>query len=173
MAMTWKIPAIFIVENNNYAMGTSVERTSNVVDLSKLGDSYEMPSMVVDGMTVEAVHEAIEEACKKVRNGDGPMLLDIRTYRYKGHSMSDPQKYRSKDEVKKYQDQDPLAKVLETITSNKLLKEEEIVEIQNWVKNEVAEAVKFAEESSDPTPDELFKDVYVQDDYPYVKEYLD
>ncbi|MCB0478038.1 MAG: pyruvate dehydrogenase (acetyl-transferring) E1 component subunit alpha [Crocinitomicaceae bacterium] len=173
MAMTWKIPAIFIVENNNYAMGTSVERTSNVVDLSKLGDSYEMPSMVVDGMTVEAVHEAIEEACKKVRKGDGPMLLDIRTYRYKGHSMSDPQKYRTKEEVKKYQDEDPIEKVLKTIVENKLLTEKEIQDIQDWVKKEVEESVKFAEDSPEPTPDELYKDVYDQEDYPYVKEFID
>ena len=173
MAMTWKIPVIFIVENNNYAMGTSVERTSNVVNLSKLGDSYEMPSMVVDGMTVEAVHEAIEEACKRVRKGEGPMLLDIRTYRYKGHSMSDPQKYRSKEEVKKYQEEDPLGKVLNTIQTNKLLTEKEITKIQEDTKKKIDAAIKFAEESSEPTPDELFKDVYSQGDYPYVKEFID
>jgi pyruvate dehydrogenase E1 component alpha subunit len=173
MAMTWKIPAIFIVENNNYAMGTSVERTSNVTDLSKLADSYEMPSMVVDGMTVEAVHEAIEEACKRVRKGEGPMLLDIRTYRYKGHSMSDPQKYRSKEEVKKYQSEDPLEKVLNTIKSNKILTEKQLLAIQEEVKTKIAEAVKFAEDSADPTPDELYKDVYDQDDYPYIKEFID
>ena len=108
MAMLWKLPVIFIIENNNYAMGTSVERTSNVHDLWKLGLSYEMPAYPVDGMTCEAVHEAIEEAVARARKGDGPTLLEMKTYRYKGHSMSDAQSYRTKDEVKEYQAQDPI-----------------------------------------------------------------
>ena len=108
MAMTWKLPVIFIIENNNYAMGTSVERTSNVHDLSTLGESYDMPGVVVNGMSCEAVHEAIASACEHVRSGQGPILLDIRTYRYKGHSMSDPQKYRTKEEGEEYKRQDPI-----------------------------------------------------------------
>ena len=99
MAMKWLLPVVFIIENNNYAMGTSVERTTNVTDLSKIGLSYDMPSEVVNGMKCEDVHEALERACERARNGEGPTLLDIRTYRYKGHSMSDPQKYRTKEEV--------------------------------------------------------------------------
>ena len=102
MAMTWKIPVTFIIENNQYAMGTSIERTSNVTDLSKLGLSFEMPSETVDGMRPEAVCEAIERAAARARAGEGPTLLDIQTYRYKGHSMSDPQKYRTKEEVAEY-----------------------------------------------------------------------
>ncbi|HNP97971.1 MAG TPA: pyruvate dehydrogenase (acetyl-transferring) E1 component subunit alpha, partial [Bacteroidia bacterium] len=97
MAMTWQIPVIFIIENNNYAMGTSVERTSNVTDLYKLGLSYDMPSEPVDGMSVEAVHEAMTKAAEHVRSGKGPYLLEMNTYRYKGHSMSDPAKYRTKE----------------------------------------------------------------------------
>lgn len=172
MAMNWKLPVIFIIENNNYAMGTSVERTTNVTDMSKMGLSYEMPSFVVDGMSPENVHEAIEEAAARARRGDGPTLLDIRTYRFKGHSMSDPQKYRTKEEVADWQAKDPIDHVLDVIKKNKFLTEKEITEIQDWVKNEVKESIKFAEDSPLPEPEELYKDVYVQDDYPYIKEYL-
>ncbi|MCB0480416.1 MAG: pyruvate dehydrogenase (acetyl-transferring) E1 component subunit alpha [Flavobacteriales bacterium] len=170
MAMTWKLPVIFIIENNNYAMGTSVQRTTNVTDLSKMGDSYEMPSESVDGMTVEAVHEAIARACDHARKGNGPTLLDIRTYRYKGHSMSDPQKYRTKEEVKNWQNQDPIDKVLDTIIKNKYATEKQIEAIQDRVKALVDESVEFAENSPLPDPSELYKDVYMQEDYPYVTE---
>ena len=171
MAMMWKLPVVFIIENNNYAMGTSVQRTTNVTDLSKIGLSYDMPSKVVNGMRPEDVHNAIEEAAKRARNDGGPTLLDIRTYRYKGHSMSDPQKYRTKDEVTEWIEQDPILHVLDTIKENKWLKEKEIEEINDWVKKEVAESVKFAEESPYPDAEELYEDVYIQKDYPYIKEY--
>lgn len=172
MAMNWKLPVIFIIENNNYAMGTSVKRTTNVEDLSEIGKSYHMPSVAVDGMSVEAVHDAIEEACDRARKGDGPTLLDIRTYRYKGHSMSDPQKYRTKDEVAEWQGEDPIEKVLKTIMDNKLATQKQIDAIQAKVKDVVAESVKFAEESPLPEAHELFEDVY-SDEYPFVKEFLD
>lgn len=170
MAMLWKLPVIFIIENNNYAMGTSVERTSNVHDLYKIGLGYEMPSKAVDGMTCEAVHEAIEEAVNRARKGEGPSLLEMKTYRYKGHSMSDAQTYRTKDEVKEYQAQDPIEKVLATIKNNKWATETDIEAIEKKVEEIVAESVKFAEESPFPKADELFQDVYVQEDYPYIKE---
>lgn len=171
MAMLWKLPVVFIIENNNYAMGTSVERTTNVMDLEKLGSSYEMPSYSVNGMSPEEVHEAIEMAAERARKGDGPTLLDIRTYRYKGHSMSDPQKYRTKDEVAEYQSKDPIEHCLKVIKDNKYLKEDELQEIQDWVKNEVKEAIEFAEESPYPEPEELYKDVYKTEGYPFIKEY--
>ncbi len=171
MAMTWKLPVIFLIENNNYAMGTSVKRTSNVTDLSKLGDSYEMPSEVVDGMRVEAVYEAIERAAKRARKGDGPTLLDVRTYRYKGHSMSDPQKYRTKDEVEEYKKVDPIELVKETLLKNKYITEAGLKKIADKVKGIVEESVKFAEESPLPEPHELYEDVYQEPDYPYIKEY--
>ena len=173
MAMMWKLPVIFIIENNNYAMGTSVERTTNVTDMSKIGLSYDMPAEVVDGMSPVAVHEAIERACDRGRSGEGPTLLDIRTYRFKGHSMSDPQKYRTKDEVQDWQKQDPIEQVLKEIKAKKYLSDKKITEIQEWVKNEVAESVKFAEESPYPEAKELFEDVYTQADYPYIKEFID
>jgi len=171
MAMMWDLPVIFIIENNNYAMGTSVKRTTNVTDLSKIGLSYAMPSNVVNGMRPEDVHNAIEEAAKRARNDGGPTLLDIRTYRYKGHSMSDPQKYRTKDEVTEWIEQDPILHVLNVIKEYKWLKDVEIEKINSWVKKEVEESVKFAEDSPYPDPEELYEDVYVQKDYPYIKEY--
>jgi pyruvate dehydrogenase E1 component alpha subunit len=171
MAMNWKLPVIYIIENNNYAMGTSVERTTNVTDLSKIGDSYEMPSRIVNGMSPEAVHEAIEEACDRARRGDGPTLLDIRTYRYKGHSMSDPQKYRTKEEVAEWMEQDPIEHCLRVIKENKWMTEKEIAETEAWVKNEIEESVAFAENSPYPDADELYEDIYQEPNYPYIIEY--
>jgi pyruvate dehydrogenase E1 component alpha subunit len=170
MAMTWKLPVVFIIENNNYAMGTSVERTSNVTDLYKLGFAYEMPSEPVDGMTVEAVHDAMEKAVQHARDGKGPYLLEIITYRYKGHSMSDPAKYRTKEEVESYKAKDPIGMVLKTIQEKKYASEKEIAAIDERVKSIVDESVRFAEESPYPDPSELYKDVYVQTDYPYILE---
>ncbi|MBL7955149.1 MAG: pyruvate dehydrogenase (acetyl-transferring) E1 component subunit alpha [Flavobacteriales bacterium] len=170
MAMTWKLPVIFIIENNNYAMGTSVERTSNVHDLSTLGESYDMPGLGVNGMRCEDVHEAIAMACAHVRAGSGPYLLDIKTYRYKGHSMSDPQKYRTKEEVEEYKKQDPIESVRATILANKWAKEAELDAIDEDVKKEVEAAVKFAEESPMATADELYNDVYFEKNYPFEKD---
>lgn len=170
MAMTWKLPVIFIIENNNYAMGTSVARTSNVTDLKTLGASFEMPSFTVNGMKPETVADAIAEAAARARAGEGPTLLDIQTYRYKGHSMSDPQKYRTKEEVATYQQQDPIEYVLKVIRDNKWMTEEQIASVEEEIKNQIEEAVKFAEESPLPTADELYKDVYTQEDYPFVMD---
>ena len=161
---------VFIIENNNYAMGTSVKRTTNVEDMSEIGKSYHMPSKAVDGMSVEAVHFAIEEASERARNGEGPTLLDIRTYRYKGHSMSDPQKYRTKDEVEDYKGKDPIVQVLNTITDHKLASESDIKKIQEEVKKIVDESIAFAEESPELEPHELYEDVYTQKDYPFIKD---
>ena len=171
MAMVWKLPVVFIIENNNYAMGTSVERTTNVTDLSKIGHSYEMPSRAVNGMSPEAVHEAIEEAADRARKGDGPTLLDIRTYRYKGHSMSDPQKYRTKEEVADWMEQDPIQHCLNVIKENKWMTAKEIDEVEAWVKKEVEESVEFAENSPYPEAKELYEDVYKEENYPFIVEY--
>lgn len=170
MAMTWKLPVVFIIENNNYAMGTSVERTSNVTDLYKLGCAFNMPSEPVDGMMVETVHEAMEKAVSHCRTGNGPYLLEMNTYRYKGHSMSDPAKYRSKEELEKYKAQDPIEEVLKVIQKNKLASQQEIDAIDKKVHEIVEDSVTFAEESPYPDADELFKDVYEQSDYPYIIE---
>jgi len=127
-----------------------------------------MPSEWVDGMTCEAVHEATVRALDHVRSGKGPVLLEIRTYRYKGHSMSDPQKYRTKDEIEKFKAQDPIEKVLATILKNKYATEAQIEAIEEKVKAVVEESVKFAEDSPYPEPAELYNDVYLQEDYPYI-----
>ena len=170
MAMTWKLPVIFVIENNQYAMGTSVERTSNVHDLWKIGLAYDMPSKPVDGMSVEAVHEAIEEAANRARKGDGPTLLEIKTYRYRGHSMSDAQTYRTKDEVEEYKKEDPIEKVISVLKKNKWIDDAGIEAMEAKVKAIVAESEKFAEESPFPPAEELYRDVYVQQDYPYITE---
>ncbi len=168
LAMLWKLPVVYICENNQYAMGTSVERTSNVTDISKLGLSYEMPSQAVDGMNPETVHEAVEEAVKRAREKGGPTLLEIKTYRYKGHSISDPQKYRTKDEVENYKSKDPIQVLRKTMLENKYATEEALKEIDARCDEVVAAAVKFAEESPFPNDDEVLKDVYVDPHYPFI-----
>jgi pyruvate dehydrogenase E1 component alpha subunit len=170
LAMLYKVPVIFVIENNGYAMGTSVSRTSNVTELYMIGKGYDMPSFPVDGMNVEAVHEAVAEAAERARKGDGPTLLEFRTYRYKGHSMSDPQKYRTKEEVEEYKQRDPIEQVKKTIQDNNILTEEEFAEIDARVKKQVDASVKFAEESPWPDGMDAFKDVYMQEDYPFVME---
>ena len=164
MAMNWKLPVIFVCENNGYAMGTSVERTANHSEIWKLGLAYEMPCGPVDGMKPETVKEALDIAVNRARSGDGPTFLEIKTYRYKGHSMSDAQHYRTKDEVEDYKKIDPIDYVLSLIKKKKYLKEDEIINIQNDVKNLVKECVDFAESSPFPEPDDLYKDIY---DGPY------
>ncbi len=170
MAMLWKLPVIFVCENNFYAMGTSLERTSNVLDIYKLGLAYDMPSKAVDGMTCEEVHKAMDEAVERARKGEGPTFLEIRTYRYRGHSMSDPAKYRTKEELEEYRSQDPIEKVKNTILSKKYLTEAELEAIDSRIKAVVNESVDFAENSPWPAESELFTDVYVQSDYPFITD---
>jgi pyruvate dehydrogenase E1 component alpha subunit len=170
MAMTWKLPVIFVCENNGYAMGTSVGRSSNVTNISLLGEAYEMPSEVVDGMKCESVHEAVATAAARARKGEGPTFLEIRTYRYKGHSMSDPQKYRSKEEVESYKKLDPIETTLDTILKKKYATQAQIDEINGRIDAEIDESVRFAEESPFPEDSELYKDIYVEDDYPFLVE---
>lgn len=168
MAMLWKLPVIFVCENNGYAMGTSVKRTTNMVDIYKMGLGFDMPSAPVDGMDVVAVHNAMDEAVQRARKGEGPTFLEIRTYRYKGHSMSDPAKYRTKEELEQYKERDPLAAVKHAILENKYADDQWFEKEDAAVKRLVDEAVKFAEDSEYPNPEELYMDVYVQSDYPYV-----
>ena len=169
MAMMWKLPVVFICENNGYAMGTSVERTANHSDIWKLGLSYEMPCAPVDGMDPVAVAESVKEAVDRARKGDGPTFLEMKTYRYKGHSMSDAQKYRTKDEVAEYQKIDPITKVLDMIKKNKWATDQEIQAIQDQVKATVKEAVDYAESSPFPSNDSLYQNVYAEE-YPFIKE---
>ena len=168
LAMLWKLPVVFICENNNYAMGTSIERTSNVIDIYKLADAYEMPSDKLDGMTPEIVHEGVARAVKRARDGEGPTLLEMKTYRYRGHSVSDPQKYRTKDEVEEYKNQDPITKVANTILTNNFATAAELQAIDDKIAVIVDASVKFAEDSPWPDDSELLKDVYMDQTYPFI-----
>ncbi len=170
MAMLWKLPVIFVVENNGYAMGTSVARTSNVTDLYKIGLAFDMPSEPVDAMDVEAVHLAVAKAAERARAGEGPTFLEFRTYRYKGHSMSDPQKYRTKDELESYKGRDPIEQVREKLLKFNFATEADLEAIDEQIRKQIEEAVAFAENSPYPEPDEAFKDVYMQEDYPFMAE---
>lgn len=170
MAMTWNLPVLYICENNQYAMGTSVSRTSNVPDIYKMGLAYDMPSEQVDGMDPVAVHEALSKAAKHIRSGKGPYFLEIKTYRYRGHSVSDPGNYRTKEELNSYKDKDPI-KILETnILDGKIATEKELDAIRDKIKAEIEDAVKFADESDYPLGSELYDDNYVQKDYPYIMD---
>ncbi|MEO7960927.1 MAG: pyruvate dehydrogenase (acetyl-transferring) E1 component subunit alpha [Ginsengibacter sp.] len=168
MAMLWKLPVVFICENNHYAMGTSVERTSNVMDIYKLADAYDMPGDKIDGMTAESVHDGVARAVKRAREKGGPTLLEIKTYRYKGHSMSDPAKYRKKEEMEEYKLKDPLETTLATLKKDFDVTDEEIEQISQRVKEQVDESVNFAEESPLPDDNELYQDVYADQEYPFI-----
>ncbi|WP_262249973.1 pyruvate dehydrogenase (acetyl-transferring) E1 component subunit alpha [Parapedobacter soli] len=168
MAMLWKLPVIFVCENNGYAMGTSVGRTTNMIDIYKMGLGFDMPSAPVDGMDVVAVHNAMDEAVQRARSGEGPTFLEMRTYRYKGHSMSDPAKYRTKEELEEYKGRDPLILTKAAISEKKYADEEWFAQVEADVKKTIEECVKFAEESPYPEVDELYKDVYAADDYPFI-----
>jgi pyruvate dehydrogenase E1 component alpha subunit len=170
MAMLWNLPVIFICENNHYAMGTSVERTSKTLDISKMALAYDMPSETVDGMNPEAVHVAIAKAAERARKGEGPTFLEIKTYRYRGHSMSDPAKYRTKEELEAYKLKDPIEVAKNKIISKKWATEAEIENINDKIKAIVEESVKFSEESPWPDVSEVYKDIYVEDDYPYITD---
>ncbi|HNU89101.1 MAG TPA: pyruvate dehydrogenase (acetyl-transferring) E1 component subunit alpha [Ferruginibacter sp.] len=168
MAMLWQLPVVFICENNHYAMGTSVARTSNVLDIYKLADAYDMPSDSIDGMSPENVHNGVLRAVNRAREKGGPTLLEIKTYRYKGHSMSDPQKYRTKEELEEYKERDPIEYVQNVLKDQYKVSDADMEVIVERVRAEVEESVKFAEESPWPDDSELLKDVYVQEDYPFI-----
>lgn len=170
MAMTWKLPVLYVVENNHYAMGTSVARTSNVTNLSKLGLSYDMPSSSVDGMDVIKTHYAMAEAAAHVRSGKGPYLLEINTYRYRGHSVSDPAKYRSPEELESYKEKDPIEQLREYLIEHKYVDTSELEAIDKAILQEIDEAEAFADESAYPAASELFTDNYLQTDYPYIRD---
>jgi len=170
MAALWKLPVIFICENNGYAMGTSVERTTIQTDIYKLGLPYGIPSSPVDGMDPVAVHNAMDEAVSRARAGEGPTFLEMRTYRYKGHSMSDPQKYRTKEELESYKAKDPIDAVKADILEKKYADEKWFEEMDEKIKNIVDESVRFSEESPWPEASELYTDVYVEPNYPFIRD---
>ncbi len=172
LAMLWNLPVVFCVENNGYAMGTSVARTANHTDIYKLGLGYEMPCKAIDGMKPEIVAKEMDEAIERARSGGGPTFLEIRTYRFRGHSMSDAQHYRTKEEVEAKKDEDPIKYVLDHIYKNKWASAKEIAAIDSRVKDLVAECEKFAEDSPYPEKNVMYDVVYEQEDYPFLSHKL-
>ncbi|HEY8579385.1 MAG TPA: pyruvate dehydrogenase (acetyl-transferring) E1 component subunit alpha [Beijerinckiaceae bacterium] len=162
MAQLWKLPVIYVIENNRYAMGTAVSRASAQQDFSKRGLSFNIPGEQVDGMDVRAVKAAAENAIKWCREGNGPFILEMQTYRYRGHSMSDPAKYRSKEEVQRMRDEhDPIEQVRARILKANMASEDELKKIDGEVRAIVAEAAEFATHDPEPDASELWTDVLV------------
>jgi pyruvate dehydrogenase E1 component alpha subunit len=160
MAELWKLPVIYVIENNRYAMGTSVARSSAQPDLSKRGASFNIPGSQVDGMDVRAVKAATDQALAWCRAGKGPIILEMLTYRYRGHSMSDPAKYRTKDEVNKMRaEHDPIDHLRQRLIEEQAASEDELKEMERKVREIVAEAAQFAQDCPEPDPAELWTDV--------------
>ena len=172
LATLWKLPVVFVVENNGYAMGTSVSRTASHEDIWKLGLGYEIPCGPVDGMDPVAVAKAMDEAIKFARDGKGPSFLEMKTYRYRGHSMSDAQKYRTKEEVEDYKKIDPITQIKDIILKKKYASQSDLDAIDKDVKERVLECEKFAEESPYPEKSLMYDAVYEQEDYPFLKHKL-
>jgi pyruvate dehydrogenase E1 component subunit alpha len=161
MAELWKLPVIYIIENNRYAMGTSVARSSALQDFSKRGASFNIPGEQVDGMDVRAVKAAADKAIQWCRDGKGPYILEMQTYRYRGHSMSDPAKYRSKEEVQRMREEhDPIEQVRTRLLKGNQASEDELKQIDGRIRAVVAEAAEFATHDPEPDPSELWTDVY-------------
>ena len=163
MASLWDLPVIYIIENNRYAMGTAVNRSSALTDFSQRGASFKIPGMHVDGMDVRAVKAAGDHAVKWIRAGKGPFILEMETYRYRGHSMSDPAKYRTKDEVQKMRaEQDPIEQVKQRILKDKHASEDELKAMDKKIREIVGKSAEFAQ--ADPLPDasELYTDILVE-----------
>jgi len=162
MASLWKLPVIFAVENNRYAMGTSLQRAHSEPDLYKKGESFRIPGIRVDGQDVLAVRGAAEMALEWTRGGKGPILIEFLTYRYRGHSMSDPAKYRTREEVQDVREHnDPIVHCA-TVLAKLGVTEDELKEIDKEIKAVVVEAAKFAEEAPEPAPAELYTNVLVE-----------
>ena len=163
MAALWDLPVVYVIENNKYGMGTSVERASARTDLYHRGAAYGIPGAQVDGMDVIAVREAGDKAVAHARGGKGPYILEMLTYRYRGHSMSDPAKYRTKEEVQKVrQERDPIERLRASILETGVMDEAGLKEMDREVKAIVSEAAEFAQNSPEPDPTELTTDVYAE-----------
>lgn len=167
MAALWDLPVIFVIENNQYAMGTSQKRSTSTPDLYKRGEAFGIPGEMVDGMNVLAVKEASEKAVAHCRAGKGPYILEVRTYRYRGHSMSDPAKYRTREEVQKMREErDPIEQVRDLLLTGKHATDDDLKAIDKEIKARVNESAEFAKESPEPHLDELWTDIYTDDTLP-------
>jgi len=166
MSQNWGLPCIYAIENNGYAMGTAVHRHS-VGELYERANGYGMKSAVINGMDVFTVYEKMKEIAEDVRENSNPWLVEIRTYRYRGHSMSDPMKYRTKEELKEYEKKDPIERIIKYMLKEDIIDEDRVDEIQDEVEDTIMEAIDFAEESDFPDEEALYDDMFVEDDYPF------
>jgi pyruvate dehydrogenase E1 component alpha subunit len=163
MAALWKLPVVYVIENNQYAMGTSVQRATAETHLYKRGSAFNIPGEEVDGMDVLAVKAASEKAIEHSRSGEGPMVLEMKTYRYRGHSMSDPAKYRSREEVQDVREhRDPIEHAKKLILDAKYMDEDELKALDKEIRARVLEAADFAQDSPEPAPEELYTDVLAE-----------
>ncbi|QDI75940.1 MULTISPECIES: pyruvate dehydrogenase (acetyl-transferring) E1 component subunit alpha [Leisingera] len=164
MAALWKLPVIFVIENNQYAMGTSQQRSTSSAEIWERGKAFGIPGEAVDGMNVLSVKEAGERAVAHCRSGDGPYILEVKTYRYRGHSMSDPAKYRTREEVQKMREErDPIEQVRDMLLTGKHATEEDLKAIDKEIKDIVSKSADFAKESPEPALDELWTDIYADE----------
>ena len=161
LASLWKLPVLYIIENNQYGMGTSVNRASAGTELFKRGEAFDIPGKIVDGMNVFDVIDSAEEAGKYVRQGKGPYILEMQTYRYRGHSMSDPAKYRTKEELESYKSQDPIQIAYDEIINKKIASKKDLEKIDKEIINKIKKAADYALESPFPKEEELYTDVYI------------
>ncbi|TVQ23632.1 MAG: pyruvate dehydrogenase (acetyl-transferring) E1 component subunit alpha [Spirochaetaceae bacterium] len=160
LAAVWKLPAIYIVENNQFGMGTAVHRVSSVEDFEIKATGFDMPGMTIDGMNVIAVHDGIKKAREQAQADETPILIDIKTYRYKGHSMSDPAKYRTREQLEQFQQQDPILVLKAMMIDAKMINDDEYKKIDDDVKKVVNESIEFAENSDEPPVDTMYEDIY-------------
>ncbi len=163
LAALWQLPVIYVIENNQYSMGTSVARSTFMTDLYKKGESFGIKGYKLNGMSLEDVYDHAKQAVEFVRNGGGPVILEMSTYRYRGHSMSDPAKYRSKEEVENYKEKDPLTEAKEVILAKNYANDAELKTIETEIKEIVREATEFSENSPLPEESELYTNVYVNE----------
>jgi pyruvate dehydrogenase E1 component alpha subunit len=163
LSKVWTLPVLWVCENNRYGMGTDVRRASAVTEIQQKAEGYGMPHERVNGMDVVAVHEAAKKAIEAVRSGSGPRMLEIMTYRFRGHSMGDPERYRKQEEVKKWEEQDPVGLFCDYLTTNKMATLEELDAIDERAKGDVQKAVEFAEASPEPALETLFENVYAEE----------
>jgi pyruvate dehydrogenase E1 component alpha subunit len=162
LSKVWNLPVLWVCENNQYGMGTAVERASAVPEMRQKADGYNMPNDQIDGMDLMKVRETSLEILEKIRSGEGPYFLEILTYRFRGHSMGDPERYRKPDEIKKYQENDPIGIYRRHLLENEIAKESELDDLDTRAEAEIQEAVEFAESSPDPEPEALFEHIYVE-----------
>jgi pyruvate dehydrogenase E1 component alpha subunit len=162
LSKVWNLPVLWVCENNQYGMGTAVERASAVVEMRQKAEGYNIPNDRIDGMDVMKVREASVEILEKIRSGEGPYFLEIITYRFRGHSMGDPERYRKPDEIKKWQENDPIGIYRRYLVENEIARESELDDLDTRAESEVQEAVEFAESSPEPEPEALFEHIYVE-----------